>query len=110
MHKVNKKKTSSCNIAWKAELSIISSNCFSPLNTLKVNQEDEELTVNNSENIPTSSNMKNNIYHKTDNKIPTVLNGIVKIRDIQDPSKATLKFLGAKHDTEGRIKMKAGSR
>ena len=46
---------------WKAELSTISSNRFSPLDNLKVNREDEVNTVKNRENIFTSSTLKNAI-------------------------------------------------
>lgn len=86
-HKVNKKKLYD-NTAWKAELSTISSNRFSPLDNLKVNREDEVITVNNSENILTSGASKNAICHQTgSNKIPTIINGLVKNSDIQNPTK-----------------------
>jgi hypothetical protein len=63
-HKVNKKKIpSSYNSTWKPKLSNISSNRFSPLDNLKVSQEDEVITVNNSENILTSSTTKNAVCH-----------------------------------------------
>jgi hypothetical protein len=87
-YKVNKKKSSSYNTAWKVELSTISSNRFSPLDNLRVNGENEVITVNNSENIFTSIALKNAICHQTgSNKIPTLINGLVKNSDIQNPSK-----------------------
>ena len=46
-HKVHKKIKSSYNIAGKVEMLTLSSNCFSPLDNLKVNREDEVITVNN---------------------------------------------------------------
>jgi len=97
-HKVNKKKIS-YNTAWKAELSTISSNHFSPLDNLKANQEDEVITVNNSENIFTSSTLKNYINHQTGRKkIPMVINRVVKNSDIQKPSKTKSIPLYAKPD------------
>jgi len=106
-HKVNKKKIS-YNIAWKAELSTISSNRFSPLDKLKVNQEDEVITVNNSENIFTSSTLKNYICHQTSsNKIPMIINGVVKNSDIQKPSKTKSVLLHAKPDKSIKCNHKA---
>jgi hypothetical protein len=91
-HKVNKKKISPYNTAWKAELSTISPNRFSPLDNLKVNQKNEVMTVNNSENIFTSSTMKNAICHQTGSyKIPTIINGIVKNSDIHNLTKIKSK-------------------
>jgi len=97
-HKVNKKKIS-YNIAWKAELSTISSNRFSRLDNLKANQEDEVITVNNSENIFTSITLKNYICHQTSsNKIPMIINGVVKNSDIHKASKTKSIQLHAKSD------------
>jgi hypothetical protein len=99
-HKVNKKKIpSSYNSTWKPKLSTLSSNRVSPLDNLKVNQEDEVITVNNSENILTSSIMKNTICHKIGSyKIPIIINGIVKNSDIQKPFKTKSKLQRAKPD------------
>ena len=97
--KVHKKTKSSYNIAWKAEMSAISSNHFSPLDNLKVNREDEVNTVNNSENISTPSTMKNTIRQQNCiNKISTIINGRVKNSDIQNTSKTKFKLLRAKPD------------
>jgi hypothetical protein len=92
-HKVNKKKIpSSYNSTWKPNLSTLSSNRFSPLDNLKVNQEDEVITVNNSDNILTSSTTKNAVCHQIGSyKIPTIINGIVKNSDIQKPFKTKSK-------------------
>jgi hypothetical protein len=107
-HKVNKKKISSYNTEWKAELSTISSNRFLPLDNLKVNQENEAITVNNSENIFRSSALKNDICHQTSsNKIPMIINGIVKNSDIQKPSKTKSIPLHAKPDKSIKCDHKA---
>jgi len=99
-HKVNKKKIpSSYNSTRKPKLSTLSSNRVSPLDNLKVNQEDEVITANNSENILTSSTMKNAVCHKIGSyKIPTIINGIVKNSDIQKPFKTNSKPQCAKPD------------
>jgi hypothetical protein len=100
-HKVNKKKIppSSYNSTWKPKLSTLSSNRFSPLDNLKVNQEDEVITVKNSENILTSSTTKNAVCHQIGNyKIPMIINGIVKNSDIQKPFKTKSKPQRAKPD------------
>ena len=98
--KVNKKKIpSSYNSTWKPKLSTLSSNRFSPLDNLKVNQEDEVITGNNSENILTTSTMKNAVCHQIGSyKIPTIINGIVKNSDIQKPFKTKSKPQRAKPD------------
>jgi hypothetical protein len=46
-HKDRKKTKSLYNIAGKVEMSTLSSNRFSPLDNLKVNREDEVISVNN---------------------------------------------------------------
>jgi len=52
-----------------------------------VNRENEVITVNNSENIFTSIALKNDFCHQTGrNKIPTIINGLVKNSDIQNTS------------------------
>jgi hypothetical protein len=97
--KVHKKTKSSYNIVWMAEMSAISTNHFSPLDNLKVNREDEVNTVNNSENISTSSTTKNAIRQQNGiNKIPTIINERVNNSDIQNPSKTKFKPLRAKPD------------
>ena len=98
-HKVNKKKIpSSYNSTWKPKLSTLS-NQFSPLDNLEVNQEDEVIAVNNSENILTSSTMKNAVCHQIGSyKILTIINGIVKNSDIQKPFKTKSKPQRAKPD------------
>jgi superfamily II DNA helicase RecQ len=97
-HKVNKKKIAPYNTARKAALITISTNRFSPLDNLKVNQE-EVITVNDSVNLSTSSSMKNTNCHLTgSNKIPTIISGIVKNSDIQNPSKTKSKPLRSKPD------------
>ena len=64
-----------------------------------MNQEDEVITANNSENILTSSTMKNAVCHKIGSyKIPTIINEIVKNSDIQKPFKTKSKPQCAKPD------------
>jgi hypothetical protein len=97
--KVNKKQISPYNTAWKAELTTVSINRFSPLDNLKVNQEEEVITVNDSVNLSTSSSMKNANCHLTgSNKIPMLITGIVKNSDSQNPSKTKSKPLRWKPD------------
>jgi hypothetical protein len=52
MHKVNQKKISPYTTAWKVELTTISTNCFSPLDNLKVNQDDDTSTLTSSAGLP----------------------------------------------------------
>jgi CRISPR-associated protein Cas8b1/Cst1 subtype I-B len=64
-----------------------------------VNQEDEVITVNNSENILTTNTTKNAVCHQIGSyKIPTIRNGIVKNSDIQKPFKTKSKPQRAKSD------------
>jgi len=98
-HKVHKKTKSSYNIAGNAEMSTLSSNCFSPLDNLKVNREDEGITVNSKVNLSTTSTMKNATCQQNGiNKIPTRIIGRDKNSEMQNPSKTKLKFLRAKPD------------
>jgi len=98
-HKVHKKIKSSYNIAGKVEMLTLSSNCFSPLDNLKVNREDEVITVNNKVNLSTTSTMKNATHQQNGiNKIPTIINGRVKNSVMQNPSKTKFKLLCAKPD------------
>jgi hypothetical protein len=77
-HKVHKKMNSSYNIAGKVEMSTLSSNCFSPLDNLEANREDEVITVNKV-NLSTISTMKNATRQQNGiNKIPTIINRRVK--------------------------------
>ena len=71
-------------------------------------QEDEVITVNNRENIYTSSNLKNVICHQTgSNKIPTIITGIVKNSDIQKHSKTKSMPRCAKPDNSIKCDHKA---
>jgi hypothetical protein len=98
-HKVHKKKKLSYNIAAKVEMSTLSSDRFSPLDNLKVNQEDEMITLNNKVNIPTTSTMKNATRQQNGiNKIPTIISRRVKNSDMQNPSKTQFKPVCAKPD------------
>jgi len=77
-HKDHKKTKSSYNIAGKVEMSPLSSNRFSPLDNLKVNREDEVISVINKVNLSTTSTMKNATRQQIGiNKIPTIINGRV---------------------------------
>ena len=98
-HKVHKKMKSSYNTAGNAEMSTMSSNHFSPLDNLKVNREDEVITLNNKVNLSTTSTMKNATCQQHGiNKIRTIINGRVKNSDMQYPSKTKFKLLRAKPD------------
>ena len=98
-HKVHKKMKSSYYIAGKVEMSTLSSDCFSPLDNLKVNREDEVNTANNGWNLSTTSTMKNATHQQNDiNKIPQIINGRVKNSDMQNPSKTKFKLLRTKPD------------
>ena len=70
--------------------------------------QDEVITVNNRENIFTSSTLKNAICHQTgSNKIPTIINGIVKNSDIQKHSKTKSMPRRAKPDKSIKCDHKA---
>lgn len=101
-HKVNKKKPSSYNSTWKPKQSTLSSNRFSALDNLKVNQEDEVITVNNSENIFTSSTTKNAVCHQIGSYKISTINRIVKNSDVQKPFKTKSKPQRAKPDKSNK--------
>ena len=64
-----------------------------------MNQEDEVITVNNSEDTFKSVTMKNTICHQTGcHKIPMIINGRIKNSDIQNPPKTKSKPLYANPD------------
>jgi hypothetical protein len=85
-HKAHRKTKSSYGIAGKVEMAAFSSNRFLPLDNLKVNREDEVITVNNKVNLSISSTMKNATRQQCGiNKIPTIINGRVKNSDAQNP-------------------------
>ena len=64
--------------------------------------------MNNSENIFTSRALKNAICHQTcNNKIPTIINGIIKNSDIQNSSKIKSIPPRAKPDKSIRCHRKA---
>ena len=84
-HKDHRKTKSSYNIAGKVAMSTLSSNHFSPLDNLKVNQEDEVIIMNNKVNRSTTSTMKNATHQQNGiNKIPTIINRRVENSDIQN--------------------------
>jgi hypothetical protein len=87
-HKVRKKTKSSYNIAGKVEMSTLSSNRFSPLDNLKVNREDEVITVDNKEKLSISVTTRNATRQNSINKIPTIINGRVNNNDMENPSKS----------------------
>jgi len=102
-HKDQKKMKSSYNIAGKVEMSTLSSNHFSPLDNLKVNREDEVISVINKVNQSTTSTMKNVTRQQIGiNKIPTIINGRVTNSDSQNPTKTKLKPPRAKPDKSTR--------